>query len=131
MTADDVALAKRVLAEIRAGMEPDARDRLRRVRVTAKPRPDAEDLERGSHPAQKASFYGVGCEQGQQGATELPDPGDASGEITLYLDNLAPVTEERLRIALLHEYGHALGHDEETLHVMGLYLEDGPPCTPC
>lgn len=130
MTRADVALAQRVLAEVRAGMGPEMLASLSGVRVTAKARPDAEDAERGCYPAQKAAFFGVGLELGEQGSPELPDPSPARGEITLFLDNLAPVTEERLRIAILHEYGHALGHDEETIQAMGLYLEDGPPCTP-
>lgn len=130
MNPADVALAKEVLAQVRAELGPVALANLEGVVVTAKPRPDAEDIKRGAHGAIKATFYGVGLEQGQQGAIELPDPAPAQGEITLFLDNLAPVTPERLRIALLHEYCHALGHDEETIQAMGLYLEDGPLCTP-
>jgi hypothetical protein len=130
VTRAEVDLAQRVVREVRASLPPDELERVQAVRVTAKPRPDATDLERGCFPTQKAAYYGVQCEQGTPGTTELPDPSPASGEITLFLDNLAPVTQERLRIAVLHEFGHALGHDEETLWALGLYLEDGPPCTP-
>jgi hypothetical protein len=121
-----------VLAGIRSAMDPDTRARVRNVRVTGKARPDAVDLKRGCRPDQKAAYYGVPCELGVQGATELPDPSDAEGEITIFFDNLAPVTEKRLRIALLHEYAHVIGHDEETIQAMGLFLEEGAPdqCAP-
>ncbi len=110
-------------------MDPTAYARVRNVKITAKPAPDAQDLERGCFPEQKAAYYGAPCELGQQGAQELPSPEPATGEITLFLDNLAPVTPERTFVALMHEYMHALGHDEETIHAMGLWLEDGPPCS--
>lgn len=131
MTSADVLLAKQVLAEVREQLGPDDLERVAAIKVTAKPRPGPEDIERGAHPLQKCAYYGVPCEQGTPGITELPDPSEATGEILLFLDNLAPLSADKLRIALLHEYGHALGHDEGTLWAMGLYLEDGsPPCTP-
>ncbi len=130
MTSADVAIAKEAIGRVRSQMDPETLARVRKVRVTAKPRPDAEDLERGCFPTQKAAYYGTPCELGIQGSQELPSPDPAEGEITLFLDNLAPVTPQRCFVAVLHEYMHALGHDEETIQAMGLWLEDGPPCTP-
>jgi len=130
VTRADVELTKEVLAQVRAELGPEALANLGAVQVTAKPRPDAQDLKRGAHGAIKATFYGVGLALGEQGSIELPDPTPAAGEITLFLDNIAPVTPERVRICLLHEYMHALGHDEETIQGLGLFLEDGPVCTP-
>lgn len=130
MTDQDVAIARATVAEVRKQMDPETYARVRDVKVTAKPAPDAADIKRGCFPKQKAGYFGVPCELGIQGAQELPSPDPATGEITLFLDNLAPVTQERVFIALLHEYMHALGHDEETIYAMGLWLEDGPPCTP-
>lgn len=130
MTSADVAVARSVLASVRTRMDTETFARLREIQVHAKPRPDDRDLKRGCFAEQKAAYYGVPCELGVQGLTELPSYEPATGEIVLFLDNLAPVTEERVRVALLHEYMHALGHDEETIQAMGLWLEDGPPCTP-
>lgn len=130
MTSADVETVKAAIAAVRSQMDPDELVRIRGVRFTAKPRPDAKDLKLGCFPGQKAAYYGVACELGVQGAPELPSPEPATGEITLFLDNLAPVTPERARVAVLHEVMHALGYDEETIWAMGLYLEEGPPCTP-
>jgi hypothetical protein len=130
VTGNDVQIAKAALAEVRRQMDPETYACVRNVNVTAKARPDAQDFERGCFASQKAAYYGVPCELGQQGAQELPSPEGATGEITLYLDNLAPVTPERCFVALLHEYMHALGHDEETIHAMGLWLDGGAPCSP-
>lgn len=130
MTQADVAIAKAAVAEVRAKMDPESFERVRLIKVGAKPRPDAKDLENGCHPQQKACYLGNPCELGEQGRQELPSGEPATGEITLFLDNLAPVTPERMFIAVSHEYMHALGYDEETIQLMGLWLEDGPPCTP-
>ena len=130
MNGADVAVMKAAVARVRGQMDPETLARLRGVKVTAKPVPDAGDLERGCFPEQKAAYFGVPCELGVQGSQELPSAEPATGEITIFLDNLAPVTPQRAFVALLHEYMHALGHDEETIHAMGLWLEDGPPCTP-
>jgi hypothetical protein len=72
-----------------------------------------------------AAFYGVGRQLGVLGASELPDPSPASGEITLFLDNLAPVSAARVRVAVLHELAHALGFEEEEIRASGLYLAEG------
>jgi hypothetical protein len=130
VTAADLAVARDAVSKVRAKMDPEAYAQVRKVKITAKPVPDAKDLEQGCFPEQKAAYYGVPCELGIQGAQELPSGEGATGEITLFLDNLTPVTPERLFVALMHEYMHALGHDEETIQAMGLWLEDGPPCTP-
>jgi hypothetical protein len=130
VTAQDVAIAKAAVAEVRAKMDPETLARVRPVTVGAKPKPDPQDFERGCFAGQKAAYYGVPCELGIQGAQELPSGEPATGEITLFLDNLAPVTPERCFIAILHEYMHALGYDEETIEAMGLWLDGGPPCTP-
>lgn len=129
MTAQDVEVAKAAVLAVRGEMDPETYARVASVTVGAKPRPDEKDLKRGCDPTTKAVYFGVPCELGQQGSQELPSPEGATGQITLFLDNLAPVTPERCRIALWHEYMHALGHDEETIQAMGLWV-DGSPCTP-
>ncbi len=130
MNPAHVEIAREAVRTVRARMDPEEYHRVRNVKITAKGRPSAEDLERGCSRDQKASYFGVPCELGVQGSQELPSPEEATGEITLFLENLAPITPERLFIAIAHEYMHALGHDEETIQAMGLWLEDGPPCTP-
>lgn len=130
MTAHDVAIAKAAVAKVRAEMDPETYARVRLVTVGAKPKPDAQDVKRGCFESQKAAYFGVPCELGVQGAQELPSSDPATGEITLFLDNLAPVTAERCFVAVMHEYMHALGYDEETIQDMGLWLDGGPPCTP-
>lgn len=130
MTAQDVEVAKAAVLEVRNKMDPETYLCIRNVKVTAKPRPDADDFKRGCDATQKAAYWGVPCEMGTQGSQELPSPEGATGEITLFLDNLAPVTSARVFVALVHEYMHALGHDEETIQAMGLMLDGAPPCQP-
>lgn len=113
-----------LVADVLEQLGPEERAAVRNVRLFCKPVPDAVDLGRGCYPEQQAAFFGVGREPGRQGAPTLPDPRPAEGEITLFLANLAPLTAERVRVAFLHELGHALGWDEETIHALGLHLDD-------
>lgn len=128
MTAADVAVAKAAVLEVRRLMDPESFERVKLVKIVAKPKPDAQDFERGCFVGQKAAYFGVPCELGIQGSQEIPSAEPATGEILLFLDNLAPVTPGRAFIAISHEYMHALGHDEETIQAMGLWLDGGPPC---
>lgn len=116
------ALVARVYRQVLDELEPEAREAVRAVRVVVKAHPDAQDLQRGCVPHQMAAFYGCPRELGVQGARELPDPAPASGEIILFAANLAPITEERVRIALLHELGHAVGLEEDEIRAAGLFL---------
>jgi predicted Zn-dependent protease with MMP-like domain len=109
-------------------LPPEERAVVAGVSIRAKAFPDDEDLARGCYPDQQAAFWGVGRELGRQGATALPHPGPAAGEITLFLANLAPLTAVRLRVALLHELGHALGLEEAEIRARGLYLEGETAC---
>ncbi len=117
MTVGDVV--RQAMQELSA----EDQEAISAVRFLVKSRPDAQDLERGCTPDQMAAFYGVGRELGVQGLAELPDPSPAEGEITIFLDNLAPATPERIRVAFLHEVGHALGWDEEEIRASGFFLE--------
>ncbi len=131
MTRAQVQLAGQVLEAVRASMTAEDLEAVRAVRVVCKPVPDGQDLQRGCGPQHKAAFWGIGRELGVQGLAELPDPRPAEGEIVLFLDNLVPVTEGRLRVALLHEYAHALGWEEDEIRAFGLYLEEGAPDACC
>jgi predicted Zn-dependent protease with MMP-like domain len=122
-----------IVRQVLADLSPEDRAAVSCVRLFVKDRPGPMDLARGCTPDQKAAFWGVGRELGRQGYP-LPDPRPAAGEITLFLANLAPpgaelatfaaLFQERVRIALTHEVAHAIGFDEETIHAMGLYLDD-------
>ena len=112
-----------VVRGVLAELEPRDREAVRQVRFRCKALPDAEDLARGCLPDQMAAFWGVDREPGRQGEP-LPDGRPAEGEITLFLANLAPLTVERVRIALTHEIGHALGLEEVTIRALGLHLDD-------
>lgn len=114
-----------VYREALAELQPEDRDVVAGVRLVVKARPDAIDLERGCTPHHRACFFGFARELAQPGVCELPDPAPASGEITLFLDNLVPLTKERVRIACLHELAHALGYDEQEIQDQGLMLPDG------
>jgi predicted Zn-dependent protease with MMP-like domain len=118
-----------VVRQVLAELSPEDRATVYGLRLFVKARPDALDLARGCTPDQKAAFWGVGREQAQQGCP-LPDPRAAEGEITLFLANLIPpgadlaIFTQRVRVALTHEVAHAIGFDEETIHAMGLYIDD-------
>lgn len=113
MSGGDVVRA--VLAEL----GPIDRAAVRGIRLRCKLRPDTGDLARGCLPDQRAAYYGCARELGD-------DLGEvADGEITLFLGNLAPLTEARVRVALLHELAHAVGWDEATVQAMGLTLDEG------
>lgn len=106
---------------------------LAEVRVIVAPQPRDVDLERGCKPDQRACFWGVprSLEPGPGGGP-LPDAHErATGEVVLFLRNLAPLTRSRVRIAVLHEFAHALGFDEDAVTAMGLQLETqgGAACT--
>lgn len=111
-----IAVAAVVRAVLRE-LEPAERWAVGGVVLRCKRRPDADDLGRGCEPDQRAAYWG----RARDVAAGIET---ADGEITLFLDNLAPVTAERLRIALLHELGHALGLDEGTVRALGLTLDE-------
>lgn len=118
MTCGDVVRA------VVAQLGPEERAATRRILLRVKPTADAEDLDRGIRPEQRAYFYGVSRQLGRQGDRELPDPRPAEGEIVLLLDRLAPLTALRVRTAFAHELGHALGWEEAELVSMGLVFSD-------
>jgi hypothetical protein len=130
-----------IVRDVLAELAPEDRAAVGQIRLFVKDRPDATDLARGCTADQKAAFWGVGRELAQPtGGGPLPDPRNPEGEITLFLANLAPaglapeaaaelatfaaLFRQRVRIALTHEVAHAIGFDEETIHAMGLYLDD-------
>jgi predicted Zn-dependent protease with MMP-like domain len=104
------------------GLPAWVRSHLARVSIRTKDRPDDSDLRRGSSGDQFGYFWGSGPERDACG-TELPDRRPPEGDIVLFLDNLAPLTFPRFRLALLHEIAHVLGYpEEEIVNHLGLRL---------
>lgn len=114
-----------VVREVVAGLEPADRWAVRGLWLVVKPRPDREDLARGCLPDQRAAYFGRAVDP------RLAPLEPADGEVTLFLENLAPLTEARIRVALLHELAHALGWDEATVEAMGLTLVEGEARSCC
>lgn len=123
-----------VIAAALEELEPEEREIVSQVRWLSKPRPELEDLERGVSPGQLGSFWGVAHERG------LPDENDletallppiyyAQGVITLFLENIRPLTAERVRVVFLHELAHALGYEEDEIRgTLGLELGEEDAC---
>lgn len=109
-----VAIARNLLA----GLPPDTKQALADVEIFVRPRPTAQDLERGATPDHRGYFYGIAPEP-SSGGTELPDETPASGEIVLFAAaHSSPLELER---TLLHEIAHVTGHSEEEIsNEMGL-----------
>lgn len=109
-----------VVAACYAELDADQRQAVRGVDVKIKARPDTVDLARGCVPGQFGCFYGVGRElETPDGGWELPSLEPATGEICIFLENIRPLTADRVRIVVMHELCHALGFPEEEIIAMG------------
>jgi len=115
------------IARVVAGLPAGARDYLRDVAFELGDHPSAIDLGRGATPGHVGYFWGTRPQDddGEGDPGVLPPADDRPrGVIKLFRANIAPMTFERLRAAILHEVAHALGHDEEEIRaVLGYTLE--------
>jgi predicted Zn-dependent protease with MMP-like domain len=121
-----------VMRAVLAELPPGERRALAGVSLIVRDRPDAGDLARGCDPDQLAAYHGTARELHRGGVpvgelcspVPLPDDRPACGVVTLFVAHLAPLSPERVRVAILHELGHALGWTEEEIRGAGLVLED-------
>jgi hypothetical protein len=130
-------LVRGVLREL----PPDDRRVVAGLALVVRQRPGAAELARGCEPGQFAAFVGHPVEvhrppaatgaEWQDVPSLPPAVRRASGTVTLYLANLAPLTPARVRIALLHELAHVLGWEEAEIRAFGLHLdrEEGTTCS--
>lgn len=118
-----------VIADCRASLGPLDQVVVANVPVLPFGRPDGLDFGRGCTPGHLGYFYGVPREPDPRGATVLPDVEPVEGEIRIFLQNIRPLTAERVRTVVLHELHHALGYTEEEIRAMGYDLEEGAACS--
>lgn len=118
-----------VIASALEELDDRERELVRGVRWQTKERPDTEDLARGVVPHQLGSYIGVPHDRRADPLDDddwsmSPNTGPAEGTITIYLENLRPLTAEKIRRVFLHEVSHALGYTEEEITgELGLTLE--------
>lgn len=74
----------------------------------------------------KGAFIGDPASREESDETEEEEIVElASGFVVLNVENIA--TEDECRLVLLHEFGHALGLDEEEVAALGLGVEETQP----
>lgn len=86
---------------------------LAQVKITVRPRPLPEDLERGATPDHRGYFFGEQHEPTQ--TTELPDEQLPVGEIVIFTERIRPFTTKEIVRTVLHEIAHVVGFEEHEI----------------
>lgn len=107
-------LVGRLIRQILAQLPAELVERLAFVKIEHRDQPNALDLSRGVGPDHRGYFYGHEVEL-DPGSSAIPDERPPTGEIVIFTGRIKPLTLGELARVLLHEIGHALGHDHDVL----------------
>jgi len=127
------SLCRSVVAYVVEDLDERTREFVKsRIVWQFRPRPTAEDIEKGIEKDFEGAFVGVKvpADEDDDGDVELfeeegsdvlqaerPEPG---GVIVLFWENIDPLDEDEVEQVVLHELGHFLGDEEHDLEEAGI-----------